>query len=181
MIPYVVSSGWKSPKLPFRMFGEFLAGRLSAYLIFATLAALFGAEIQSSPAGRKAAAALMAGLAVLLILQGLSLSFPEWRACGAMRRSAVLRRFPFAAGLVLGINLCPPLVAALTYMLAVGRWLPCVGFSIAFFLGTVVFLLPLVLSGFLGRIASIRGLAEAAAVFSGIWFLAQAVSLWLRV
>lgn len=180
MLPYVVSTGWKSPRVSARIVGEFLAGRLIAYLIFGTAVALVGKQFLSSPVMQRGCAVLIIGLSVLLFAHGLALNFPELRACSVLRRSAVLQRFPFAAGFVLGINVCPPMLLALTKLLVVGRWLPCMGFCVAFFLGTVVFFIPLLLSGLLGKLASVRGLGEVAVMFSGLWFFSQGIWLLTR-
>jgi sulfite exporter TauE/SafE len=180
MLPYFASRHWPGPRAVLLRGGEFLAGRLVAYLGLAALVLGLGARVQASPAAVKAAAAAMLALSVMLILHGLSVSFPEWRLCRALDRSALLRRFPFLAGLALGANLCPPLMLALTYLMAVGRWGAGIAFCVAFFAGTAVYLLPLLLSGYLSKLPSLRGAAQVAALFSGAWFLAQAVALWTR-
>ncbi|MGD0110801.1 MAG: sulfite exporter TauE/SafE family protein [Armatimonadota bacterium] len=179
ILPYLVSRQWEGPRAAARRTAEFLTGRLLAYLVFAMLVVWLGARVQTSPVATRAAAAAMALLAVALVLHGLSLSFPEWKTCRALERSGVLRRFPFLAGLALGITVCPPLMLAFTYLLTVG-WGSGVGFAVAFFLGTTVYLVPLFVSGYLSRVPSLRGAAEVAAVFSGVWFLVQAVALWGR-
>jgi len=180
MLPYVVSSGWRSPKVSARIVGEFLAGRLAAYMIFGTAVALLGRQVQASPVVQRGCAVMIIGLSILLFAHAITLNFPELKACSMLRRSAALRRFPFAAGLALGINVCPPMMLAFTNLLVLGRWLPCMGFCVAFFAGTAVFLVPLLLSGLLGRLAAIRGMSEAAEMFAGLWFLSQGVWLLAR-
>ena len=180
MLPYLISSGNGNARSSLSALGEFLAGRLTAYIILAGLIVPFGARIQAMPLGGKVTAVLMGLLAIMLIAHGFSVNFPESKTCGILKRSAVLSRFPFAAGLILGVNACPPLMMAFAYMLTLGRWGSGIGFSVAFFAGTTVYLLPLALSGHLGKLLSVRGLAEVAAIFSGFWFLAQGVSLWLH-
>jgi len=180
ILPYLVSRRWDGSRAAARRAAEFLAGRLLAYLVLAALVLWLGARVQASPVATRAAAVLMVLLSVLLILHGLSLSFPEWKACRALERSGALWRFPFLAGMALGIAICPPLMLAFTYVLTVGRWGAGIGFAAAFFVGTTVYLVPLFLSGYLSRLPSLRGAAEVAAVFSGVWFLAQAAALWVR-
>jgi sulfite exporter TauE/SafE len=180
VLPYLVSRRWEGSRTVARHAAEFMAGRLLAYLTLAALVLWLGARVQASPVATRAAAVVMALLSILLILHGLSLSFPEWKACRALQRSGALRRFPFVAGMALGIAICPPLMLALAYVLTVGRWGAGIGFAVAFFAGTSVYLVPLFLSGYLSRLPSLRGAAEVAAVFSGVWFLAQAAALWMR-
>jgi sulfite exporter TauE/SafE len=181
MLPYLVSRQWEGVRSTARRGAEFLAGRLLAYLVFALLVVGLGARVRTSPVVTRAAAAAMALLAVALVLHGLSLSFPEWKTCRALERSGMLRRFPFLAGMALGISICPPLLLAFTYLLTLGHWGSGLGFAVAFFIGTTVYLVPLFLSGMLGRLPSLRGAAEVAAVCSGVWFFMQAAALWRHV
>ena len=180
VLPYLVSREWDGAKSAARRGGEFLAGRLLAYLVLCALVAKLGSKLQTSPLALHVAAVVMLLLAVLLILHGLSLSFPEWKLCRAVERWGALRRFPFLAGLALGVNACPPLLMAFTYVLTAGQLGPGLAFAAAFFVGSTVYLLPLLFSGFLSRLPSLRGAAEVAAVVSGFWFMVQAVALWTR-
>ncbi len=180
MLPYLVSREWDGSRPLLRRAGEFLVGRLFAYVMFALVAIWLGGSVQKSPAVARVAAVGMAVLAVGLILHGLSLSFPEWKTCRTVERWGVLRRLPFLAGVALGISICPPLLLALTYLLTVGQWGAGIGFAVAFFVGTTVYLAPLFLTGLLSRVAALRGAAEVAAVFSGVWFLLQAGALWVK-
>jgi sulfite exporter TauE/SafE len=181
MLPYIVTTGWESPKISIRQVLEFLGGRLAAYLLFGVIVGLVGRPLQDSAIAMRVSAGLLVLFAALLVLQGFSVSLPEWRGCKVLGRNPALRRFPFIAGFVIGINVCPPFAAALTYMLTVGRVPSCVGFSLAFFAGTVVYMIPLFLTGFLGKVPSIRGIAQVAAIFGGLWFLASGISLWMKV
>lgn len=180
MLPYLVSNQWESPRALLRPGIEFLTGRLFAYLLLASLVLLFGARIQASPVATRLAASVMLLLSVMLILHGMSLSFPDWAACRALERSGATRRLPFVAGATVGASICPPFMLAFAYLLTVENWGPGIGFSVAFFAGTTVYMVPLFLSGYFGKLPSLRGAAEVAAVFSGVWFLAQAVALWMR-
>lgn len=180
ILPYIVSCGWKSSKVSLLIVGEFLAGRITAYILLGSLVVLFGTKVQSSQFGQKAVAVLIVMLAALLISHGLMMSFPEWRICAFVKRSSVLRRFPFAAGFILGLNVCPPIMLAFTYLLTVERWLSGAFFFVAFIVGTAIFLIPLFLSGYLGRLPSLRGIGEVAAIFSGLWFFTHGVLLWMR-
>lgn len=178
LLPYLMSHERLGGRALVRRGAEFLTGRLLSYLLLAVLTLTVGARVHSSPLTTKVAAGVMLLLAVLLVLYGLSRNFPEWRICRLLERSGALRRFPFLAGLALGANVCPPLLLAFTYVLTVGQWGPGLGFAAAFFVGSSVYLMPVFFSGYLGRLASLRGAAEVAAIFSGLWFAANAVALW---
>jgi sulfite exporter TauE/SafE len=102
--------------------------------------------------------------------------YKRW-ICAALPRSSALRRIPFVAGLALGLSPCPPLLLGLTALLTEARVLPGLGFLVAFFAGTTVWLVPVVGAGSLARSSRLRGVAEVAVLFSGLWFLVQGACL----
>jgi sulfite exporter TauE/SafE len=114
--------------------------------------------------------------------------YKQW-ICAVLRGSSALRRVPFVAGLALGLSPCPPLLLGLTALLTkVASPLPPLGeglgvratglaFLVAFFAGTTVWLVPFVGAGSLARSSRLRGVAEVAVLFSGMWFLIQGACL----
>ncbi len=175
-LPYLVSQG-ESVRASGRAVAELAAGRLAAYLLLGFAAALVGTRIESSAIGKTLVAASMIALAVVMVAYGLKRNFPESPACERIGRWTVVRRFPFAAGLLMGVNLCPPILLCMADIMSLNNLLLGLLLALCFFLGTLVFLLPLAFAGLLGRSQTLKGLASVAALFCGIWFLAKGVSL----
>jgi len=175
-LPYLVSKGGSISESG-RAVVELAAGRLLSYLFLGVAAGLFGAQIQSSPVGRTAVGISMVGLAGLMIAYGLNRNFPESGACGRMARWPVIQRFPFVAGLLMGVNLCPPILLCLTAIVGLKSLVWGLILAVCFFCGSVVFLLPLVFAGLLGRMEWFKGVASVATLFCGIWFMISGVSV----
>jgi len=179
-LPYLVSRG-DSIRVSGRAVAELAAGRLVAYLSLGLLAAIFGAQIQSSPVGRVIVAGAMIGLAGLMFSYAVTRNFPESHVCGRIAQWGVVRRFPFVAGLLMGVNLCPPILLCLTAIVTLKSIALGLLLAVCFFAGTLVFLMPLVFVGLLGRWETLKGIASVATLFCGIWFMTKGISLLLSV
>jgi sulfite exporter TauE/SafE len=155
----------------------FSGGRLLAYLALGVAAALFGAHIGSSAAARRGVGIAIAVLAVLLLAAGLERSFPHWGLCARLRCTFPLRRFPVLAGLLTGLNVCPPLLLCLAAITAYSRALTGAVMGASFFLGTSLYLLPFVFVGCLGRLERLRGLAQIAMLFAAVWLMANGIAM----
>jgi len=175
-LPYLVSKG-DSIRVSGRAVVELAAGRLVTYLLLGAGAALFGAQIQGSSVGRALVAGAMIGLAGLMFFFAVTRNFPESHACERIARWSVVRRFPFVAGLLMGVNLCPPILLCVTAIAALQSVALGLLMAACFFIGSAVFLLPLVFAGLLGRSETLKGIASVATLFCGLWFMVKGVSL----
>jgi len=130
----------------------FLGGRLAGYLGFGLAVGLVGrlADLKG-PSGL-----LLGGLSSLAVAGLLGLQ--AWRglssrnqACAAAGGGALERRYGLAGlallGLLTGLNLCGPFVAAALRAAQAGGPVRAMAFFAVFFLGTSVWMLPLVLAG----------------------------------
>jgi sulfite exporter TauE/SafE len=178
-LPYLASRG-DSLRASGLAVAELAAGRLVAYLLLGALAALFGAQMQGSHLGRVLVAGAMIGLAGLMFFYAVTRNFPESRACERIARWPAVRRFPFVAGLLMGVNLCPPILLCVTAIVALKSVALGLLMGASFFLGSAVFLLPLIFAGLLGRWETLKGIAAVATLFCGLWFMVQGVSLLIR-
>ena len=96
----------------------------------------------------------------------------------APRRS--LLAVPVAMGFLTGLNLCPPFLAAFTGAAKTESLGESLAFFACFFLGTLVFFLPLPLLAGLGRLSALKTIGRLAAlvmaafyVYAGIKLLAE--------
>ncbi len=113
---------------------EFLAGRLAGYLAFAAIAWWTGAAMPLAPRTRGLVfGAAHVGLAVALALYAVR---PK-RHCTRGRSAA-----PLTLGLLTGINLCAPFLAAAIRAAESATLAGSVAFFAAYFAGTTVWFLP---------------------------------------
>jgi sulfite exporter TauE/SafE len=175
-LPYLASRG-DSLRASSWAVAQLAGGRLVTYIVLGAAAAVLGAQIQALPVAKTLVAVAMMGLAGLMIGYGLSRNFPESHACGRMAQWPVVKRFPFVAGMLMGVNMCPPLLLCATTIVSLNNVLWGMVLAACFFLGSIVFMLPLVFAGLLGRWEMFRGVASVATLFCGLWFMVKGISL----
>jgi hypothetical protein len=161
------------------LLGQFLAGRLVGYLVFATLAWALGLALPL-PAGTNAVlfGAVHLALAVALASYALSTLRPRAGACpgglSAARSRALagrLRAFgPIALGLLTGLNLCPPFLVA-GVRAAQRHSLPgALEFFLLFFGGTLVWFLPFLGVSAVRRFTGLRVVARFTTVLVAAYY-----------
>jgi sulfite exporter TauE/SafE len=168
LLPWLASEG-AGARSTGALLGQFLAGRLAGYLVFALAAWALGLALPL-PAGPNA---LLFG-AVHLVL-GFALAayaFPATRprpeACpggvSAARGRALAGRFhalgPAALGLLTGLNLCPPFLVAGVRAAQRHSLAGALEFFVLFFAGTLVWFLPFLAVGVARRFTAIRTVAR---------------------
>jgi len=146
---------------------RFLAGRFTGYVLFGALFGWLGERLQGPALSVMMALALVV-MAVVLMLYGLGLLQHRWACC----TPRFGRRAPFMMGFLMGVNVCPPFVLSLAYVVSLQSVLNSVLYFVVFFLGTSVYALPLVFVGLLGRLPEFRRAAQVSAVVVGLLFAA---------
>ena len=168
--------GWRGTGA---LLGVFLAGRLAGYLAFAAVAWTLGLAL---PLPVRSGAlvfgvvhlALAVSLLLFVLLPARSRTEPcsQGRVLGA--RLAVARRFrafaPAVMGLLTGLNLCPPFVAA-GVRAATSASLPAaLGFFVLFFVGTTAWFLPFIGLAPVGRSAAAGIVARVTAIVVAAYY-----------
>ena len=174
-IPYLLSEH-REVKRNFAQIAEFLFGRLIAYIIFGVLIGFTGKFLETPLAKNVVAIGVIAS-SVLLITYGILKNAPQFNICKKIEKSKILSRFPLLLGMTIGINVCPPFIQGVSYLLSVGRVDMSIIFFISFFFGTSIFMLPLIFSGFLTKLERLLEIARVASVIAGVWFFIYGVSL----
>jgi hypothetical protein len=174
LLPYLVGEGRtvRRNALPVLYF---LGGRLAGYLIFAVFAWEAGQWIRSSPRGGLIFGAVYATLAIVLVIYGFS-SPANTCAAGSMggRLAAITSRWPALLpalmGLLTGLSLCPPFLAALAGATSQATLFSSLLFFSAFFIATSLYVTPFPLAGLIGRSQAIRITGRLAAGVMGIYY-----------
>jgi sulfite exporter TauE/SafE len=169
LVPFLMAEGRGGWGGGARLLGEFIAGRLAAYLLFGLAAGALGAAAGGRlPPKALHAAVLCSGLFMLAVLA--LKTAPHLRLCAWAMRTKSVRRLPFVLGFLVGINICPPFVAGLLRVLGLGGALQGAAYFAAFFAGTTLYLVPLfavVPFAFIRRLQNIGALACG---LTGLWF-----------
>jgi sulfite exporter TauE/SafE len=159
----------------------FLGGRLVGYIAVGAALGVIGAYALSyvDPAfSRTMSRIAFAAAGALMIAAGLAESLLKARVCGVLRKVWRPRMGAFIFGLLTGASVCPPFFAAAARVFAspaAGGFpaaLSGAGYFLFFFLGTSVWIVPLLaLPAILGKSQIPRFIARSAMVMIGVYFL----------
>lgn len=175
LVPYLMGEGSGVGRSA-AVAGQFLFGRLAGYLCFAVIAW----AINASLAGLSAHRDLIMGctylpLAALMILYGLGRIRSECAAGRIGGRLDALRRdrrllFIVLAGLLTGLNFCPPFLTAIAGAADTGTLAGSLLFFTAFFAGTSLYFIPTPFIGLLRGAAVMSVVGKMAAGVTGLYY-----------
>ena len=173
ILPYILAAGDKNFIKNLVILGEFVLGRLVAYLIFAFVVIFISRHYLKSPPPWM--------MSVLLTFCGLlMLSYfvvPKMRKIKFCRVFKPPFKIPILLGFVMGINACPPFIAAFARLLSIGSYVGGFLFFGGFFLSSSLFLLPsLLATPFLGERLKIIG--KMTLMLIGAWYVFMGMMYW---
>lgn len=155
---------------------EYLAGRLIAYIVTGALAGAAGQYISGFKISGRITGAFLIVTALLLVFYSVSSAgFFEFRPA-----KNITSRVPFFAGVVNGFNICPPFVTASVYAVSLHSVIKGAGFFMLFFLGTSVYVLPLIFTGLVSRFERARNAGKIAGMLAGALILVEGIMQVIR-
>jgi sulfite exporter TauE/SafE len=185
LLPFFASepvSGWRQN---IRYLSLVMLGRLFGYLIAGIViswAGSFALGYVDPALKRKLLAGANIGAGLLMIISGLILHRPQNHLCRKLKPFWRPSWQSLAFGFFTGINICPPFIAAASRVF--GRGDPLLGatYFFLFFLGTSIYLIPLLaVQPLQKRIREIRLIGRMTMILLGIYFfLVQGVFLTSR-
>jgi len=181
LLPYLVSEGRtvRGSTVPLL---HFLGGRLVGYLVFAIAAWEAGRWIRGTGGGGIVFGIIYAILGFVLMAYGFSTPAASCAGSGLGGRVEFLARkqpwlMPGAMGLLTGLSLCPPFLAALAGATSQVTLISSLLFFAAFFAATTLYLVPFPLAGLLGRSQAVRIIGRLAAGLMGVFYLYRSLIL----
>ena len=167
-----------------RYLSVFLGARLAGYLLFAAVAWEIGALVSLPPGPR----VLLMG-AVNVLLAGVLIWY-AWSArslCGSSCVGSQLvnigekknRRAagPAALGLLTGLSLCPPFVAAGVRAAELGSVAQALLFFFFFFIGTSVWFMPFISFGCIARNEAVITVARMAMALIALYYISLGIAM----
>jgi len=173
MIPYLFAEGKSTWGGNLRIIGEFLLGRLFAYLLFGAMAGWIG-EVLRPHLTQHVTSLALAVTAGIMLLYALVKSVPHWKICAWTLAGLPAIRLPLVLGFLIGINVCPPFLVAVARLLQVGEVARGIVFFAGFFAGTSLYTLPLLGVSPLTRQVRFQRIGALSAVLVGSYFLLTA-------
>ncbi len=154
---------------------QFLAGRLFAYTLFGLAAGFFGQAVNDNIYFSSLIIPLIyIVLGLMMLVYGVTGAFPHKGACSYISRHTEHPFFLFGLGFLVGINVCPPFILAVSTAVDIGGAINGLIFFLSFFVATSIFLLPLILTGIGSRIELLKRIAKLVSVGVGIMYIIQA-------
>jgi len=174
LVPYVFGEGEKQ-SVPL---AKYLSGRLIAYLIFAVASGAVGIYFNGRLDPR-VFACLTILLALWLIAYSagklLGIQRGEQKSCFWFKRHFSGKYLPLYAGMVMGLNLCPPFLLGLDRTLQMGTLTGPILFFIGFYFGSSVWMIMFLFTGKLKNNKETRLIGQLTSLLVGLWFLGQAL------
>lgn len=164
----VVATQIRSKKEDARVIAEFIVGRFFGYVAFGALFGYLGSVI-GGPAIKLFADASLIVLSLLLMVQAAGLIWQKSGLCLVQKK--IGSRLPFVMGFLMGVNVCPPFLMSLAYVLTLGTALKGAAYFMMFFLGSSVYFIPLFFFREFNKKPEIQRAARVAAFLAGIMFL----------
>jgi sulfite exporter TauE/SafE len=176
LVPLFTAVNNDSLKNRYSDFFYFLLGRLFAYLLCGTLAALTGHWLTDHFI-KPFSGWLLIFMAVVLILFGLMNGFPHLSFSRFALRFWPGKQVPLLFGVLLGLNPCPPFLTGLADVMLNGHIFYGLAFFFTFFVVTSLFLIPFMLFGFFARFKEMRMIGQLSALLSGVIYFMMGIRL----
>ena len=173
-IPYFLSSSIKLGQNSLKAL-LFILGRLVGYLLFgAVLGALGYFSIAQMDETDIRVFTITANivLGVFLLIFGIGFQFPRLKLCTLLKQPSGLLAGSFFLGLMTGISFCPPFISAGIKAFQTASIGEGIFYFLCFFLGTSLYLLPLLFIPVLKRYeGALNKIAQMALIITGLYFL----------
>ncbi|MCB4791605.1 MAG: sulfite exporter TauE/SafE family protein [Elusimicrobia bacterium] len=149
---------------------KFLTGRLIAYLFFAAFFGSLGLYFDGRINPR-----FFSVLTLILSLWLIGFAFGRINlnlsVCRTANKLIPGENFPLLAGIVMGLNICPPFLLGLNKILEMGSVAGSIIFFLGFYFGSSVWVAILIFAGQVSRFKPVKLLAQTASILVGFWYL----------
>jgi sulfite exporter TauE/SafE len=176
--PYLLNAGEGGGWMKAKIFGQFLLGRLAAYLLYGLTVGMAGYEVQGL-ASTRARGVFLVFAALLLLAYSLWSLWRDIRTCPLTKMGRLARSLPWATGFLLGLNICPPFAVGMVRVFGLADVPKALAYFLCLFLGTTLFLLPLPLAAAWMKPDIFRRLGIYLGLLAGAWFLLQGLAVCL--
>jgi sulfite exporter TauE/SafE len=173
LIPFLVSEQQRFTRT-IHLMALFLLGRLTGYLVIGMFSGMIGSTVTERHLQDFASIANI-GMGLLLLMFGIVKNFPKLEICKILQFEKSSLFSILVLGLLTGVNLCPPFIAAITGAVGTGTILNAIGYFLFFFLGTSLVLLPICAVGIFSCFQEMRDVARICVLLSGIWLIVKGI------
>lgn len=177
--PYLLVEGKQRVSENLRKISLFILGRLIAYIVFALIMGFIGSSYKNIFTARFSYISLIVASS-LMLAYSFAHNFRDTKFCAPFIKRFSLMRIPFFLGIFTGLNPCPPFLVGAARLWTLNNILGGVMLFVAFFLGTSVYMIPLIFVSYLNKSERIKQIGLMVALLSGAWFLFVGISGLIR-
>ena len=174
LVPLVMSKE-RSIKHNSFIVAEYLAGRLIAYIAVALAAGFTGVHLSEIQLTQKLTGVLMMIVAVFLFISMMAAISKHKHAVHKAGRTT-----PFLVGILNGLHVCPPFLAAIAYVITLKSVVKSVAFFSVFFIGTAIYTIPFIFIGCFSRFERVRNAGQIAGILVSVWIFVYGIIIILR-
>ncbi|MCX8092597.1 MAG: sulfite exporter TauE/SafE family protein [Candidatus Goldbacteria bacterium] len=175
LVPFLLSEN-RDIKQNFFIILEFLIGRLIAYLLMGLFSGFIGVTLNELIISPKIIGAVMFITGIMLFLYSIGIT----NIIKIHFIQNIFIRIPFGAGLVSGLNICPPFITAFTYAVSFKNIIISIIYFLFFFTGTSVYLIPFIFSGFISKYETARNVGKISGVLVGLFVVVRAILFFIN-
>ncbi len=162
-----ITSEHRTPQRNLKLISYFILGRFFGYVAFGAIFGYLGQQLRSPYLTLITDLSLIL-ISVILILHITGLSKQKDNLCLApqfqSRNAAVM-------GFLMGVNLCPPFLLSLAYVVSLHDVLQSVLYFVIFFFASSIYFLPMVFVGMLAKIKDLQKAARLAGLTAACIFI----------
>lgn len=162
---------------------RFLLGRLAGYLVIGTLAGWLGLGLAAISTNQTKSLASLATIisGILVLAFGLTYNNHRYKFCHIVTDKLKLtQRFPWLAGFLIGINICPPFVAGAVQAAQTGHPLNGMLLFAFFFIGSSLYLIPLAFMSLISRYERVKTVGQLVSILCGLWLILTGLARLMR-
>ncbi len=162
-----IASEDRAAKRNFVLIFYFMLGRFLGYAAFGLIFGFLGEQLKSPYLTFITDLSLIL-VSVVMILHITGLSKQKDNLCLA---SKFHNRNAIVMGFLMGVNICPPFLLSLTYVVSLNDILQSVLYFVIFFFASSVWFLPMIFVGMLAKIKELQKAAQVSGIMAACVFI----------
>jgi sulfite exporter TauE/SafE len=166
-----IASEDRPAKRNFVLIAYFMLGRFFGYVAFGLVFGFLGKQLKSPFLTLITDIALiLVSVVMLLHITGISKQKDNW-CLGHLTLSTPAGNIALLMGFLMGVNICPPFLLSLSYVVGLGDVFKSVLYFVIFFFASSIYFLPMIFFGMLGKIKELKKTAQVSGIMVACVFM----------
>ena len=162
-----IASENRTPKRNLFLILYFMLGRFLGYAAFGLIFGFLGEQLKSPYLTLITDIALVL-VSIVMVLHITGLSKQKDNLCLA---SKIHNRSAIVMGFLMGVNICPPFLLSLAYVVSLNDILQSMLYFVIFFFASSIYFLPMIFVGMLAKIKELQKAAQVSGIMAACVFM----------